>query len=385
MKFHLVEGQSVRLNCSKSMLLRQLMIVFLRGERLPKLQDDDSEDAKILHSALEKMLMAGSNGLDYITLDVKDCGAAYRFLLAAAAVTPGHWQLTGTSRLLERPIQPLVDSLRSIGAEIESMPQGWRINGKNLKANEMEIDCTQSSQFASALWLIGERLGLRQLKTIPTPLPSSPYIELTKKMLAQYQMGMSFQREGDWSTTAVWYAFLAGQSHIHSLILKDLRLDSLQGDTVVAQWFLTFGVKTASADGGIRISRFSPSIDKAPIHFNLLDHPDLAPVLAVCAILCHRHVTLSGLSTLNHKESRRLDRIAQALSPFAIIHQQGDDTLEIAGETARKPEVPVALDTAGDHRLAMAFALLSLQYDVTLSDIGCVRKSYPAFTQYFGD
>lgn len=382
MRFHVTDGQSITLNSSKSLLIRQLIISFLYNDKILEISNQDADDVKIVYQGL-LVLQQNRNRSDFSTIDVKDCGAAERFLMAVAAITPGNWLLTGNARLLKRPILPLISALQSIGADIQSAANGWKIIGKSLTANSLTVDCAQSSQFASAIALISKKVGLEALTTIPSPPPSAPYFAMTQRMMASTSQCQSLQREGDWSTAIFWYAFLAVQTEITSLILSDLRLKTLQGDVVVADIFQHFGIQSEETVNGVRISKnIKAETGNRHLCFDLTNHPDLAPVMAVTALLCGRNVTLNGLQTLNQKESRRLDVLEETLSHFTIVKQRDSRSLEIWGENAVSDVAPIELNTFGDHRSAMAFALLALRYAVTLSDTNCISKSYPAFAGY---
>ena len=382
-------GEILRLNSSKSILIRQLVLEALYGEVLPMPNADDSEDVWVVYRALlfiKQNFNKSSQNIDnnFIKIDVKDCGAGYRFLMAVAAVTLGKWLLTGTKRLLERPILPLVNALKSAGADIEPCAEGWKIRGKELHARTLTIDCSQSSQLASALLLVGDRLGLQELTVAPTPPPSAPYWKLTRLMVEARRQGLPVRREADWSTAAFWYAFLAANITIDTLTLKDLHLDTLQGDAVVAEWFRGFGIRSEQTTEGVKISRVT--IDCNPVEnntFHLYNHPDLAPVMAVTAVLCQRMVTLTGLGNLNRKESRRMDLLCELLSHFCPLQRQDDETLTVDGTSFITNSKPITFDPQNDHRMAMAATLLSLHFPVMVTDIECVKKSYPQFQKYF--
>lgn len=375
------------LNSSKSILIRQLVLEALYEDHLSQPQADDSEDVWVVFHALNIIKQNINKSLqnidnNFITIDVKDCGAGYRFLMAVAAATPGKWLLTGTKRLLERPIAPLVEALKSAGADIERCDTGWQINGKELHIQRLRIDCSQSSQMASALLLAGDRIGLQELDISPTPPPSAPYIEMTRQMVEAHRQGKRIQREADWSTAAFWYAFLAASNDIDTLILKDLQLNTLQGDAVTVEWFRDFGIHSESTCEGVRIHKES-STSSSPLVYDLTHHPDLAPMMAATTLLCHRTVTLSGLGNLNRKESRRMDLLCELLSHFCPLQRQGDEELTIDGTSFITNSKPIIFNPQNDHRMVMAAVLLSLHFPVQLTDTDSVKKSYPQFQKYF--
>ena len=374
---------AIRLNASKSLLIRELTARFLYGGELSPICSDDSEDVRVMRRCLDAV-RKGMDSSEPVVVDAGDCGAAFRFLMALLAVTEGEWLLTGTPRLLERPVIPLVTALRSIGGFVEPAPNGWHIVGKPLHAETLAVDCSLSSQFASALLLIGPKIGLKELTTLPAVPPSAPYIALTRRVLDGVLSGTPLRREADWSTAAFWYAFVRLSPDVDSLLLRDLRLDSQQGDFVISQIFSKLWVSSKQKDEGVFIEKTGDLNHNFKFNLDLKNTPDLAPVLAVTAAMLGVQCTLTGLENLNLKESRRLDVLAQELAPFANVSVE-DGTLQIDGGKSLSfpPSAPLLIDTHGDHRMVMAFSLLSFKYDVQLSDIECVKKSYPEFENYF--
>ena len=381
--FLVSDGDSVLLNISKSLLIRELIARFLYCRELVPVRSGDSEDVRVTHRCLSFVRDAAGSP-DTVTVDAGNCGAAFRFLMALLAVTEGEWLLTGTPRLLERPIEPLANALSAAGAAITPAPNGWHITGRPLHAETLTVDCALSSQFASALLLIGPKIGLKELTTLPAVPPSAPYIALTRRVLDGVLSGTPLRREADWSTAAFWYAFVRLSPDVDSLLLRDLRLDSQQGDFVISQIFSKLWVSSKQKDEGVFIEKTGDLNHNFKFNLDLKNTPDLAPVLAVTAAMLGVQCTLTGLENLNLKESRRLDVLAQELAPFANVSVE-DGTLQIDGGKSLSfpPSAPLLIDTHGDHRMVMAFSLLSFKYDVQLSDIECVKKSYPEFENYF--
>ena len=130
--------KEVQIPRSKSIVIRYMIMNFLYNDQIMEVHDNDAEDVKTVQQALITIRdHRGSNSIT--TIDLKDCGAGYRFMMAVLVLMEGNWLLTGTARLLERPIMPLVYSLRRIGAEIEEDPMGWNIIGKlkNLQGRQL--------------------------------------------------------------------------------------------------------------------------------------------------------------------------------------------------------------------------------------------------------
>lgn len=341
----------------------------------------ECSDVQVTHRALETL--RGAEGSASTTvIDVADCGAAYRFMMALLSATPGHWLLTGTPRLLERPIDELVEVLSDIGANIRRDSNGWLIEGKPLCAETLTINCTRSSQFASALLLISPKLGLKTLNIVPADAGSLSYVRMTLACMGEQvsvpaitKVPQNLGLPGDWSAAAFWYA-MAMLHPDNEYEFQGLSLDSIQGDAVVADWFARMGLKSTSTAHGIRVCAGNKQ-ELPPMTFDVADHPDLVPVMAALACLLPTDFTFFHIQNLRYKESDRARHLAEQLAPFAEIVDLKEDVLRIKGKTKSTwPSLPYRFQTMGDHRLAMAFLLFGK--DAILDDIKCLRKSYPA-------
>jgi 3-phosphoshikimate 1-carboxyvinyltransferase len=250
----------------------------------------------------------------------------------------------------------------------------------------MEIDCSQSSQFASAILLIGERIGLKKMIIIPQNVPSLPYLILTKeviKRVTQNTHAFSIEDiESDWSGALFWYA-LCSLSSGSAFVFKNLSLDSLQGDAIISRWFNQLDVETTPLGKDIMIRhKVSPIIPPHDLSFDLLQHPDLAPVLSILLLLKEKESTLTGLQNLNFKESNRFDLIFNTLHQFSEVSVLDDNTL-----TIKQPKAPqneqLLFCSHQDHRWVMAFLLFAVHNVIEMDDVECLKKSYPLFWSNF--
>ena len=383
--------KQVRLPDSKSLYIRKLIYDFLYLGCIGEIPSDASEDIRIVHHCLTCISRnAGGRAEqdEYVLIDVRDCGAAYRFLMAVLAVTPGQWQLTGTPRLIQRPIEELVEALRSIGAEIHPCRDGaysvstadgviphidgahpvstnencdcWQIRGKNLHASELTIDCSRSGQFASALWLISQKIGLKKLHVLPENPSSAAYISMTQ-VIMDGGADLNANRMGDWSAAVYWYAYLllsqqnrdkkrqndtSTDGTVSSCLtdvpdsykLLHLDLRSIQSDAALARWFANWGVVSRQEEDGVVIE-FGEDIDiqndvnesdvgsvdrkdnnqEDTIELDMSQNLDLVPVLACMACIWPKKMVFNGVSNLKYKESDRLKIIQEELSEFSKI------------------------------------------------------------------
>ena len=329
--------KSIQLPISKSIANRLLMLQAINNFPLMKVSGEDvPDDVRLLHDALEAI----RNGADGLNLD--NCGTAMRFLTAYCAQRNGHSIfLDGNARMRQRPIGQLVEALRDCGADIEYWEEdGFPplvIHGTRLDHTPIRFDgfrSLMSSQFISALLLIG--------MDVPSE-NDSPYITMTRAMMARWKSGERHFCERDWSSAAFWYEYVA--IHGGEFYLHDLKPSTLQGDQVVADIFRNFGVKTYFEQDGVRIIREREVQPYAmTFQYSFRDCPDLYPAVALTCRQLHILFHPSDIERLRYKECDRV---------FAVEH----------------------LRTDHDHRMAMALLAAGLPCD----DIDCIRKSYPSF------
>ena len=402
----------IQLPYNKSLRIREMMSEFVLRGALSPVSDKDCHDVEIVYRALQTLsagtvetqnftsLQTGEPSDCPVVVDVEDCGAAYRFLMPLLAFTHGQWQLTGTPRLLQRPILPLVDVLRGIGADIDRVEDGWLILGKHRRSVETQnfaslqrgeidtnddggltltIDATQSSQLASALVLAAPLLNLRTLHLTTTDIPSLPYLRMTMCYMHDYPVSVpgitipdkSIGASGDWSAALFWFA----HARLHPenrYTLSPLTLDSIQGDSVIYQWFNKLNIVVLTKDSSVVIHA-EPLKETPKLVLDVRDNLDTVPVMAALACLLPADITFQNVHNLRLKESDRLQAIATQLQPYADIELMGEE-LHIVGKGCPADARPV-FDTHHDHRLAMAFLLFGS--NATLNDTDCLRKSYP--------
>ena len=322
----------VQLPLSKSIANRLLVLQALHNVPLTDVSGSDiPDDVKLMHDAL----IAIENGAQ--RLDLQNCGTAMRFLTAYCAQRDGQTiVLDGCERMHHRPIGPLVEALRTCGAQIEFLGEGGfpplRITGKKLVGRQVLVSSQLSTQFVSALMLIG-------LPVITDC--ASPYIFMTKRVCERWQAGEHDFAERDWSAAAFWYEYVA--LHGGELFLEGLHKTDIQGDKVVADIFRNFGVETSYEENGIRIAKeYPPSTVHCQLSF--ADCPDLYPAVAVTCQQSGIVLDATGTETLRLKESDRIQ----------TVHERC---------------------TNDDHRVAMAL----LAADLPCDNIACISKSYPAF------
>ena len=384
----LLQG-TVNLPGSKSESNRALMIAAYGGFPLEVNGLSDARDTVLLQQLLDSTSS---------TVDCQDAGTAVRFLMTYLACKPGTWILTGTKRLCERPMAPLIDALRQLGADIDGDNLPLRINGKPLKGGHVILDASQSSQFVSSLLLAAPSWDNGLDLDLVGELTSLPYIDMTLSMMRHFgaeairdgrhlmvrpnpYQAKAFEVSPDWSAASYWYEMMAlGDGG--ELLLKGLKTNSLQGDAIVAEWFRQLGVVTSFDDRGARLTKVK--VDPQELVFDVTNTPDLFPAVFVTCVAMHYRARFQGIRNLSNKESNRVDSLISELSKiYTFINILMGDEIVIE-PSLFKDDISnnnkVLFNTFQDHRVAMALAPLSLRIDqVSFDDLNVVTKSYPTF------
>lgn len=383
---------------SKSIANRALIIRALCAEDFPIHHLATAKDTRLLSTLLDSHA------------EVRDAGAAgttFRFLTAYLALQPGIQVLTGTERMKQRPIGLLVEALRSLGAQIDYLEEeGYpplRIGppaGLG-KTNRIRIPADTSSQYISALLMIGATLPGGLELTLQGKVVSRPYIEMTLALMAYFGVEhywegpvirvpsqpyrpRPFTVEADWSAASYYYA-MAALAEGADLRLDGLQAGSVQGDAVLPEMMQAFGVTTVFEENGIRLRR-EKCVLPARFDWDFLTCPDLAQTLAVVCAGLGVEGRFSGLETLRIKETDRIAALQQELAKvqagIAEVPAAGmprpDSTYFAVNGKARVLDCP-SFATYEDHRMAMAFAPLALLGDIAIEEPGVVEKSYPDF------
>ena len=383
---------TVNLPASKSISNRLLVMRALSGGALEVENLSTADDTRLLDAALR------TNGNE---LWMGHAGTALRFGLAWAAVTPGVRTLKGSERLSQRPVGPLIDALRTLGADITCTErEGYaplRIAGRNLKGGSLTLDASVSSQFITALMLIAPTLeGGLELNLSGKPV-STPYLRMTARLMRS--AGVEVERtdtrifipestyaeatvevEPDWSAASYFYTAVALSRDLEVELLG-LSAKSLQGDAAVADIFKRFGVNTRFTVRGALLSA-SEIFDDSD-SFDFLSCPDLAQTVAVAAAGLQIPFSLTGLQTLRIKETDRIAALAAELAKCGTGCKAEPDTLHIRhfSDVSDMPSIA----TYHDHRMAMAFAPLALALgEISIEDPEVVTKSFPEFWAEMG-
>ena len=388
-KSSILSGSFLSITGSKSESNRLLILKALYPN-ITILNLSKSDDTNVL----KKALTSNSN-----TVDIHHAGTAMRFLIAFFAISKSDdIILTGSNRMQNRPIKILVDALNSIGADIKYLNKNGyppiRIRGKEFKTNLISLDSNVSSQYISALLLIGSSLKNGLEVNLNGQITSKPYIMMTLSLLSQLGVLYSFKEnvikinkfndldvkkiikvESDWSSASYYYSFIALSSINTEIILSSYNISSLQGDSILTKIYNEFGVETIFNDNSITIKK--TKISKQSVAFDLISSPDLAQTIAVTCLGLGINCSLTGLKTLLIKETNRLLALKNEIKKLGTNIEITSDTLSF--NNPNKINNNVTIDTYEDHRMAMAFAPLSVLTNIVINDPGVVSKSYPDF------
>lgn len=378
----------VRITGSKSESNRLLLLQALFGNfEINNLSNSDDSD--VMQRALASTQRV---------VDIHHAGTAMRFLTAYFAAYEGRETLlTGSNRMKERPIGLLVDALRTLGADITyTETEGYApllIKGKKLTKNTVSLAANVSSQYISALMMIGASLEKGLEINLLGNITSIPYIEMTRSLLTQLGIVSSFENqlikiepaknvsisemtvESDWSSVSYYYSLVA-LSKTAKLNLSSYKKESLQGDAVLAELYDKLGVQTTFLENTIVLEK---EVESKPrrVSFDLANCPDIAQTIAVTCFGLGVACDLTGLHTLKIKETDRLEALKNELTKLGATITVTDKSLHLKeGGTCNEN---ITIKTYQDHRMAMAFAPLALKVPIIFEDAEVVNKSYPDF------
>jgi len=377
----------VELPKSKSIYNRYLVLKAIHPELKLDTQPD-SDDTKVLEEGLSQ-----TGG----TVHVRHAGTAMRFLTTYFASTPNvAVVLTGSERMQERPISALVSTLNKAGAEISYLEKkGFpplKIKGQKLNPIRMDIDCTTSSQYATSILLCSSRFGSSFTLNLTGEVVSAGYIDSTLDVLKN--VGYSVELDGntikveipkkiksnisvesDWSGASYFYSALA-MAISGEMCLKNLNIDSIQPDHLTAEIFKPFGVETTQLGTDLSIKKINVELPTTYVA-DLINTPDLAQTLVACLVGLKIKFKLTGLQTLVHKETNRLEALQVELFKLGVVAQISENSISVV-EFPKVFNLAI-IKTYNDHRMAMAFAALGVISNVEIEDTEVVSKSFPDF------
>ena len=387
----------IQLPASKSISNRALIIHALSGGNIVPHNLSDCDDTAVMIHALRDMPTE---------IDIKAAGTAMRFMTAYLACTGGTHTLTGTERMKKRPIRILVNALRYLGADIQYLgEEGFPpllINGKTIEGGHLDMPGNVSSQYISALLMIGPILQKGLELRMTGEIASRSYIDLTLCTMREFggiadwtdidtitvkpsaYKSCPYLIENDWSASSYWYEMMALSADNNAQIaLEGLMDGSRQGDSVVKYIFSLLGVKTqfANTEDGkpttVRLKRQRCMLPR--LDYDFINSPDLAQTLVTTCCGMGIPFRFTGLASLKIKETDRIVALKTELRKLGfLLTDENDDTLIWTGE--RCEPTGEAIDTHEDHRMAMALAPMAMKTGrLEINHPEVVSKSYPHF------
>lgn len=382
---------SINLSGSKSITNRVLILNSLFNNSLQLQNLSKSQDSQMMKDALSSKEHC---------IDIHHAGTAMRFLTAFFSIQENRETiLTGSHRMKERPIKILVDALNQLGSNISYVEnEGYpplEIKGKEIKSNIINLPSNISSQYISALCLIGTKLEKGLVIELEGKITSKPYITMTLQILNKIGIKTSFNQnkiiiypiseikkqpfiiESDWSSASYHYSICALSDNL-TIKLKYLFEDSLQADRRAADIYQKFfGINTTFNTYEITLCK-QPSF-KYPnfIELDMNDCPDIAQTVALTAFGLCIPIKITGLETLKIKETDRLVALKNELEKCGGKVEITDNSFTLLKVNSFNANQKI--ETYNDHRMAMSFAPLKLLFPLEIKNPDVVVKSYVEF------
>ena len=379
----------INIKGSKSISNRLLFLKSLYPS-IKIINESNSEDTNVMKKALKSK---------HNIIDIGHAGTAMRFLTSYFSILKDREIiLTGSKRMQERPIKILVDVLKKIGAKISyTKKEGYpplKIIGSNLKANNVFLPANVSSQYISSLILLAPILDKGLRIELIGEISSAPYINMTLDILKELGINSFFKKniikitpkkeiknilykvESDWSSASYFYSIIA-LCKDGEIVLNNFNKKSLQGDSCLVKIYDSLGVLTRFDNGRLILSKKKIEV-KNELNINLIDSPDIAQTIAVTCLGLGLNCNLKGLHTLKIKETDRLVSLKNEITKLGseVIITENSFHLNKINKNINKS---CLIKTYNDHRMAMAFAPLSVNCPIQIEDFDVVKKSYPNF------
>jgi 3-phosphoshikimate 1-carboxyvinyltransferase len=341
----------------------------------------------------EDVRVDGSIEADGVVLDARQAGTVARFLLPVLALVPGRRRLDASAQMRARPIAPLLAALEPLGARLAPAGEGGTLPvdviGGTLIERHTRVSGDVSSQFLSALMLVGPCLPQGLVVELTSPLVSRPYVDMTAAVMGAFgarvhvggqtvevepggYRGTAYVVEPD--ASAASYPFAAAALTASRAVVVGLGSTSLQGDVAFVACLADMGAQVDIERDRISV-RGTGGLNG--IDADLADFSDTAPTLAVCAAMATTPSRIGGIGFIRGKESDRIGAVV------AELRRCGVDATELADGVAVAPggpPRPAIVATYHDHRMAMSFATLALaRPGIAIADPGCVAKTFPGF------
>ncbi len=398
----------VRVPGSKSLTNRALVCAALAQGESTILRASDSNDTALLSNGLnqlgvlvrknaDSLVVSGTGGRLFapkFPIPVDNAGTTLRVLMALASLASGRTAFEGDMRMAGRPINDLLDALGQLGIEARAQGTRYSVEGGKIQGGMVTLNADKSSQFLSSLLMVAPYAGNDVRIEVEGSVSSIPYIDMTIDVMSQYGVHVQcLERERfdvragqrykpvefrvDPDASGASYFFAAAAITGGEVVVEDLTMDSKQGDIGFLNLLTSMGCTVTENDGGLRV-RGTGKLTGILVDMNGM--PDLVPTLAVTALFAHGPTRIRNVAHLRYKESDRLAALAVELKKLGADIVLMEDGLSINPTQLHGAQ----LDTYGDHRLAMSFALAGMKVQgVGIENPECVGKSFPGFWEEF--
>jgi 3-phosphoshikimate 1-carboxyvinyltransferase len=331
-------------------------------------------------------------------VDCGESGATLRFMIPVAALAAEPSVFILGSSLEQRPIEPLLQSLKQLGAETRIQRRGSRmsvqVQGGGIAGGKASMRGDVSSQFVSGLMFACPKARINTEITMTTPLESKGYVQMTQHVLADHCVKVVISEHfgslhvpanqeykpcdhkvpGDFSSAAFLFAAAA---ITHSEVrVKNLDYETMQGDKAILGILKDMGVKGKVCSGQVEIAGNSSLLEAVDV--DARDVPDLVPVCAALACYAKGTSVIHDAQRLRYKESDRLLSLYVELKKMGAEIAMDESSLTVKGPCALRGST---VDPHNDHRIAMACAVAALgaSGETKIQNAECVQKSYPRF------
>lgn len=392
------ETIQITLPSSKSLSNRWLVLDYMSRTGIKIKNISSSNDTQQLGRLLHQL-----KGGRRHNFDCRDAGTVARFMMALLSITPGVNTLTGSEQLCQRPMGQLIEALREAGCSITCTgEEGYlpvKIEGSVPVSKRIKIDCSVSSQYASALLLAAATMpqgGMVELVGAPV---SEPYIDMTLKVMEQAKVQCVLKGnpptyyvehtipqcdvvsiEKDWSSASFFFEAVSLLQGV-SVRLPGLQRESLQGDQALRDIYSEIGLTVNQAEQSVELRREGELAGS--LEYDFTNTPDLLPAVAVTCAALGIEGRFTGVKNLRFKESNRLESIAEGLEKLgrSVIVDENMMTIPAGKPFTRESLEGVGIiDSHDDHRIAMAFGVLKvINPSIEVTNPDCVCKSFPDF------
>lgn len=390
--------QEFKVPSSKSISNRLLIIKYLSQSDKTIKNLSLADDTILMQNILSQI---DTNPSKLIFTD--NAGTVTRFIISLLALKHGIWQIDADPQMRERPIKPLLDTLKSLGAEIMYLKNEYKlpikvIGGNLIGGKTINIESNKSSQFLSSLLLISPYIKGGLSINIDKDMVSKPYLQMTIALMkesgakiheSENQLIINSSEynfketevENDWSSACFAFEKLC-ILHGEDIFIQNLYPNSLQADSIAIRYFSYFGIKATFENNGLRISYKKENISREKeLLFDIKDCPDIFPSLVMSALFSEKRVIFKGIESLEFKESNRIQAMAKGLKKIGGKVILDEDSFIVDGFLTKElTEKTILIKTYDDHRIAMTFAIAALKYpNIQLDNKDCVSKSFPMF------